>query len=305
MTFLQIFLTQVSIHGFAKTKEIVSRFFSPQSGISTISKFCPFRKIWTDHSWGFQFKQIQSTLKTRSEWVCNCNTLFLHLSLQFIPRDENHFVEKVDHGQWKTSNVGKTKWEKVWAQFGIWKEVAVCKVASDRRHSLTAEAKQSQGSCQLLRATSSPLQSPPKSSSSSSNTPPPISPPNILEGPDHLTSSQPSAEVRSQPAVAAVRPSLLSLWANQAHVTTRGLYISYFLKHHQGFFPQAANQNVTPPFTDSSVVFSCSWYNWPVRLDLGLSNYFLESTNLKSSFSSFLTFLKKQTQQSRSGFKIL
>ena len=40
---------------------------------------------------------------------------------------------------------------------------------------------------------------------------PPISPPNILEGPDHLTSSQPSAEVRSQPAVAAVRPSLLSL----------------------------------------------------------------------------------------------
>ena len=68
---------------------------------------------------------------------------------------------------WKDKMSG----EKVWSQFGIWKEVAVCKVASDRRHSLTAEAKQSQGSCQLLRATSSPLQSPPKSSSSSSNTP--------------------------------------------------------------------------------------------------------------------------------------
>ena len=144
---------------------------------------------------------------------------------------------------WKDKMSG----EKVWAQFGIWKEVAVCKVASDRRHSLTAEAKQSQGSCQLLRATSSPLQSPPKSSSSSSNTPPPISPPNILEGPDHLTSSQPSAEVRSQPAVAAVRPSLLSLWANQAHVTTRGLYISYFLKHHQGFFPTSSKSERDPP----------------------------------------------------------
>ena len=144
---------------------------------------------------------------------------------------------------WKDKMSG----EKVWAQFGIWKEVAVCKVASDRRHSLTAEAKQSQGSCQLLRATSSPLQSPPKSSSSYSNTPPPISPPNIPEGPDHLTSSQPSAEVRSQPAVAAVRPSLLSLWANQAHVTTRGLYISYFLKHHQGFFPTSRESERDPP----------------------------------------------------------
>ena len=246
MTFLQTFLTQVSIHGFAKKN--CKQIFSQQSGISAISKFCPFRKIRTDHSWGFQFKQIQSTLETRSEWVCNCNTLFLHLSLQFIPRDENHFVEKVNHGQWKTSNVGKTKWVEK-SVSAIWhlkrsgcvqgclgsapfldsrSEAEPRKLPAVESH-LKPIAISTQEQQLLLKHPSSHLS------------------PNILEGPDHLTSSQPSAEVRSQPAVAAVRPSLLSLWANQAHVTTRGLYISYFLKHHQEFFPTSSQSERDPP----------------------------------------------------------
>ena len=248
MTFLQISLPHVSIHGFAKTKNC-KQIFSQQSGISAISKFCPFRKIWTDHSWGFQFKQIQSTLKTRSEWVCNCNTLFLHLSLQFIPRDENHFVEKVDHGQWKTSNVGKTKWVEKKCERNLafekkWLCARLPRIGAIPWQQKRSRAKEAascweppQAHCNLHPRAAAPPQTPLSSHLS----------PNILEGPDYLTSSQPSAEVRSQPAVAAVRPSLLSLWANQAHVTTRGLYISYFLKHHQGFFPTSSKSERDPP----------------------------------------------------------